>query len=84
MLKMHPAFGPRASMCGTMHVQFSPMSSGADDCASVLIPILVTQTDGKSRADMGTEGGTVTHALKDIMCRLQENSACRACQGGVG
>lgn len=47
--------------------------------ASALIPISVTQTDGKSRADMGTEGGTVTCALKD---RLQENSACRAYQGG--
>lgn len=64
------------------HVQLSPISSGADDCASVLVPVSVTRTDGESRADTRTEGGRVTRALKDIMCRLRENSACRGLPHG--
>lgn len=84
MRKTHPAFRLRTSVCGMMHVRFSPMSSAADDCVSTLVLAAVTQTDGDSRADTGTEGGTATHALKDIMCRLWEKSACEACWGGGG
>lgn len=36
---------------------------------------------GEQGRHMDRESGTVTCALKDIMCMLQENSRCRAWQG---
>lgn len=65
---MCPAFGPCTSTCGMMHMWFSPMSSGADDWASMLVPSLATLTDGESRADMMTERMGQSHMSLKTSC----------------